>query len=196
VPFNYCPSCGNPLGETRGPLSICPFCGGSLAPPPRAFDPHTGVNLLVVAKRQRLLIWYVLALLIIQILPAFTTNLPSSPLLDVGIVLFVWGMLILIVIGVVRLHRAMGTSVLMCVIGALMMLIPIVSLIFLLIANRRATRLLRNAGLKVGLMGVQDKDALRRLSLHLCRTCGYDLTGNVSGRCPECGTEIVIVAQE
>lgn len=24
----------------------------------------------------------------------------------------------------------------------------------------------------------------------LCRKCGYDLTGNVSGRCPECGTDI------
>lgn len=24
----------------------------------------------------------------------------------------------------------------------------------------------------------------------LCRRCGYDLTGNVSGRCPECGTTI------
>jgi hypothetical protein len=23
-----------------------------------------------------------------------------------------------------------------------------------------------------------------------CRTCGYDLTGNVSGVCPECGTTI------
>ncbi len=26
-----------------------------------------------------------------------------------------------------------------------------------------------------------------------CRKCGYDLTGNVSGRCPECGTTIVPV---
>lgn len=25
---------------------------------------------------------------------------------------------------------------------------------------------------------------------HLCRTCGYNLTGNVSGVCPECGTAI------
>ena len=24
-----------------------------------------------------------------------------------------------------------------------------------------------------------------------CQQCGYDLTGNVSGRCPECGTEIL-----
>jgi hypothetical protein len=23
-----------------------------------------------------------------------------------------------------------------------------------------------------------------------CRKCGYDLTGNVSGRCPECGTAV------
>ena len=23
-----------------------------------------------------------------------------------------------------------------------------------------------------------------------CQKCGYDLTGNVSGRCPECGTRI------
>ena len=24
----------------------------------------------------------------------------------------------------------------------------------------------------------------------LCQTCGYDLTGNVSGVCPECGVEV------
>lgn len=23
-----------------------------------------------------------------------------------------------------------------------------------------------------------------------CQTCGYDLTGNLSGVCPECGTEV------
>jgi len=23
-----------------------------------------------------------------------------------------------------------------------------------------------------------------------CQTCGYDLTGNVSGRCPECGAPV------
>ena len=33
---------------------------------------------------------------------------------------------------------------------------------------------------------------LRRRSLGKCSTCNYDLTGNVSGRCPECGCEISI----
>ena len=29
----------------------------------------------------------------------------------------------------------------------------------------------------------------RRVPPGHCRRCGYDLTGNVSGRCPECGAE-------
>jgi hypothetical protein len=30
----------------------------------------------------------------------------------------------------------------------------------------------------------------RKRSLRYCRQCGYDLTGNVSGVCPECGTAL------
>ena len=30
----------------------------------------------------------------------------------------------------------------------------------------------------------------RRYPAGRCQRCGYDLTGNVSGRCPECGTPI------
>ena len=29
-----------------------------------------------------------------------------------------------------------------------------------------------------------------RVPINACRTCGYDLTGNVSGVCPECGTPL------
>lgn len=35
------------------------------------------------------------------------------------------------------------------------------------------------------------RDALvRRFALDRCRSCGYDLRGNLSGICPECGTDI------
>lgn len=36
----------------------------------------------------------------------------------------------------------------------------------------------------------RSRELLRRrwLRLHVCLTCGYDLTGNESGTCPECGT--------
>lgn len=43
--------------------------------------------------------------------------------------------------------------------------------------ERRATRLLR--------------EHLISLGQAICLKCGYDLTGNVSGICPECGTEVV-----
>ena len=33
--------------------------------------------------------------------------------------------------------------------------------------------------------------AVRRTRRGLCASCGYDLTGNVSGTCPECGTPVV-----
>lgn len=31
---------------------------------------------------------------------------------------------------------------------------------------------------------------MARIPKGSCQGCGYDLTGNVSGRCPECGREI------
>jgi rubrerythrin len=34
-------------------------------------------------------------------------------------------------------------------------------------------------------------DRIRRLrKQHVCYHCGYDLTGNVSGICPECGMSV------
>ena len=33
-------------------------------------------------------------------------------------------------------------------------------------------------------------DAKKQSLVGLCKECGYNLTGNVSGRCPECGTTI------
>jgi hypothetical protein len=39
----------------------------------------------------------------------------------------------------------------------------------------------------VALMGVLWRSRKRRAPGH-CKECGYDLTGNASGRCPECGT--------
>jgi len=46
----------------------------------------------------------------------------------------------------------------------------------------------------VGLLALRDlvlliRDLRRQRPLHECARCGYDLTGNVSGRCPECGAD-------
>ncbi|MBU0637960.1 MAG: hypothetical protein KKB50_03780 [Planctomycetes bacterium] len=39
-------------------------------------------------------------------------------------------------------------------------------------------------------LGLRRAEKLARLMEGCCRTCGYDLRGNASGRCPECGTEV------
>ena len=41
-------------------------------------------------------------------------------------------------------------------------------------------------GIPTGLLWWRD----RRIPSSHCQNCGYDLTGNVSGRCPECGTAV------
>lgn len=41
----------------------------------------------------------------------------------------------------------------------------------------------------------QDRTRALRRRRNQCETCAYDLTGNVSGRCPECGTVLDDVAR-
>jgi hypothetical protein len=36
----------------------------------------------------------------------------------------------------------------------------------------------------------------RRLARGQCGLCGYNLRGNVSGVCPECGTEVIAVSSD
>ena len=58
-----------------------------------------------------------------------------------------------------------------------------------------ACNFLPSAGLIVfgvlhGILRVIDYRRARRAETGFCVECGYNLTGNVSGGCPECGTEI------
>jgi hypothetical protein len=184
-----CPSCRQTFEGVVDPLGVCPLCGGSLAPPPQTFDQAAGIDLRQVAKRQRALLWYILASLTIQlwfIIPI--VSLP--PIADVAIAIIFWVVQIFIIIGVVRLLAAMSVHIIWRILYIVLLFAPCINLLVLLVINRRATRALRNAGLRVGLMGVPDEQVVRRLSVHLCKVCSYDLTGNISGRCPECGTPI------
>lgn len=184
-----CPSCRQTFEGTGDPLAVCPFCGGSLAPPPQTYDPRRGIDLREVAKRQRSLLWYVLASLLIQV-ALCTGGFAFHPILAAATGLAFWTLQIIIIVGVVRLLIALGVNVVWCVISALLLLAPCINLLLLLAINRQATSALKKAGLRVGLMGVPDEQVVRRMSIHICRSCGYNLTGNISGVCPECGTAI------
>lgn len=48
------------------------------------------------------------------------------------------------------------------------------------------------AGLSLGIFGWTWRKRLRHPA-HACSKCGYDLTGNVSGVCPECGLKLPLL---
>ena len=61
--------------------------------------------------------------------------------------------LIVTILGLLRLFRGLGTAIWARVILIILMFVPLVNLVVLLMLNSRATKALREAGYKVGLMG-------------------------------------------
>jgi hypothetical protein len=93
-------------------------------------------------------------------------------------------------VGLVMLMAALGRHIVWRILCIVLLFIPLVGLLVLLSVNAEANRAFKRAGIRVGLMGVADESVRRRLLGNLCLECGYDLTGNVSGICSECGTPI------
>jgi len=191
-----CRACHRSFEGEYDPLGVCPHCGGSLAPPPQTMDAMGRMDLRQVAKRQRLLLWFILVLLGFQLLLR-TSLIYVARGVDIAFFLLYAAVLSSILVSVLRLLAAMRVHMIVRILLGVLMIAPCINLLVLMFINGRATRALGEAGLRVGLMGVKDADVLRRMSVHLCHKCSYDLTGNTSGRCPECGTPIEIgVARE
>ncbi len=181
-----CPACQRPLSEGMESAARCPACGHdfSLAPPKPGWVAK-GIDLRMVARRQRLLIWFVLAAIGLSCSPLLTLGLhPGFGLILAGGHLIV---LLLVVVGVVQMLAALRTHILVRIIYIVFLIAPCINILTLLVANRQATRALKKAGLHVGFMGVKDEEITRLLGPYRCRRCGYSLIGNMSGRCPECG---------
>lgn len=142
-----------------------------------------------LAKRQRWLIWLILLSFVPHLLFYLRLGQYGDIAAIVGILLGI-SIYLLQVIGIVLLLSAQGNHCLMIFICGVLMLVPCGNLLLLLLVNMSVTRTLRRAGLRVGFMGVDPDSVERTLDPSLCKQCGYDLTGNISGRCPECGKEI------
>ena len=155
-----------------------------------------GINLGQLARHQRFLLWCILASMVVNFaMPFWLPQLDAEfgPVMSILYLLFVVVVNILIIIVVMRLMSALNRNIVIRVICAVLMFIPLLSLFVLLSVNNQTNKAFKRAGIRVGLMGVADETVRRRLLDNLCRECGYDLTGNVSGVCPECGTTIRFV---
>lgn len=186
-----CTRCGRLFQDATAGQGTCPFCGQ-----PAGLGGSTGLcmvhgrDMRLVARRQRWLLWLVLAAVSTNLFTILAPAWAMSPFVGAVVLVAVFGLVVLLVVGVILLLSALRAHIAVIIVGALLSFAPCINLLVLMAVNMSATRVLRKAGLKVGFMGVPDAEVVRRLSPNLCRQCGYDLTGNVSGRCPECGTMI------
>ncbi len=154
-----------------------------------------GIDLRVLARRQRGVVWLVLASIFASVLTAlglgfFGATPGKSGLLAMVSMVFTVVLQLAVIFGTLQLMMALRSHVVVLVLMGLLMIHPMICLIVLVIENTRASRRLRRSGIRVGLLGAQDADVVRMLAPHVCRQCGYDLTGNVSGQCSECGVAI------
>lgn len=200
----FCEACGSRNENLSGPQWICAHC--QHVQTAVVVDPSQRIDLRVLARRQRWLLWTILGMLMIYCMmpllqstvrvaaPPPTPGATSAFAIAVGLLfpLLKVGVLVMIMIVVVMVMAALRLHVVWRVLAVLSLFFPLANLLTLLFINRRVTRVLRDAGLRVGFMGVADEDVKRLTSGHLCRHCGYDLTGNVSGACPECGCAIAV----
>jgi hypothetical protein len=146
-------------------------------------------DLRKLARRQRWLIW----LVALSLLSPVLLRLPLGQYRNIiAVVVVIVQLLItlLLIVGVVFVLISQGNHPAIIVLTGVLMFAPCASLLLLVLVNSSVTRTLRRAGLRVGFWGVKDEDVERVLNPLLCRNCGYDLTGNVSGICPECGNAV------
>jgi hypothetical protein len=150
-------------------------------------------NLRKLAQRQRWIIWLVALSLVGQFLPMLTQNYlvgHSQFILMMGVSLLMIVVYLAMIVGAVLVLHAQGNHILIIILSGIVMLAPCGNLLLLVLINMSVTRTLRRAGIRVGFMGANLADVERAINPLLCRGCGYNLVGNVSGYCPECGRPI------
>ena len=102
-------------------------------------------EIVQIARRQSALLYCVLARILIVLVGGVLGALWPVASLAVAVCT---------VVCLVRLRMAMKKSLLLTVILAILLFVPLIGLIILVVNTVAATKILRGAGLKVGLMGV------------------------------------------
>lgn len=186
MPNYTCPSCRQTFHATDNPEGKCVICGAYLKSfRPRDLLSHGIYDMRDIAFGQRWIIRIAGFALLGQGLFMFgpSMNLGGLPAGWVEVLPTV-----MLMYPVARLLLGLGDQFDKILVFCLAMFIPVINIILLIAANSRATEVLERADLEVGLWGVSAVSAEAAMDSMLCLKCGYNLTGNASGVCPECGT--------
>jgi hypothetical protein len=146
----FCRACGAAAGE------LSPFATPREVNGPPILSPAAS-TLHDVAKYQRFIIWILLGSMIGVGASTIIAALIGPEFLArvaIGISVMSWGLAVLRVILVYRLAVAAQVSVGWAIFAAICGIHSLVGLVALLIVNAKATKLLKQAGLRVGFLGV------------------------------------------
>lgn len=146
------------------------------------------LNLVAIAKAQKGLLWLVLGLIMMYVVQ-FTVISAGSPALTLAFAALYFVVMLVSMFMVGRLARAIGYNWFVVVVACLLLVVPLINLLIILSVNGRASMLLKLTGVKVGLMGVSERD-MPRLYAGACSDCGYSLRDLVGDKCPECGAPV------
>lgn len=146
------------------------------------------VDLLRLAKAQRLLIWCCLGRLAAEIILLRAAALSRSG--PGELLAWIYAVVILAtVVMIARVARAYGMNPFAALLISIPLAAPCVGTLVLPLLNDAVTRTLRRAGAPVGFMGVSPA-GMHRLLLNGCPYCGYDVRGITLAVCPECGNSL------
>ncbi len=190
----YCPFCGALLGADDVTAGRCGTCGVALRRLPGRTSSPGHIDVRRVARCQRRLINCVGLMFAAFGLAALANGIaPSGARIAV---LLGFGCWIAGIVLALELLAACGVPLSVRIAATMLLLFtPCMGVVGLVGVSMYATRVLRRAGIPVGLHGARDADVQRHVSYLHCHVCGYLLIGNVSGICPECGTPVAEPSQ-
>ena len=146
-----CSKCGSKIMEEN---NFCAKCGQAISTQVFQYQnaAYQKEDILKIAKYQTMIIFGILFLIILTPL----TYVPG--IISILATLLYLLNVIYYLIAFCMLRTAQKGSIAVTILLAILLLLPLISLITLLFVNGKATNILQSAGLKVGLMGVSKPD--------------------------------------
>jgi hypothetical protein len=148
------------------------------------------LDLVRIAKRQKAMLYCIFASIVATAILGWMAADGSPTLAVFGTLIYatIW---IVTAIYFARLAIATGQRAVVVFFACIALALPITGLVVLLNVNRSATSYLQMGGVRVGLLGVSERE-LVKLYAGACSNCGYSLRDLQGNLCPECGKPVTM----
>jgi|GEM_PF-3336712 len=150
-----------------------------------------------LARDQRILAWLTVLFAAAHVALLFSDTSPGRIVVGaISIAGMIWVGLYLacaVAVGVIASQLRMKPAIVLLI--GILAFVPFVSLLPIIAVQARLNRFWKSVGLRPTVFGVDPAMAEGLQHGTRCAGCGYNLQGNESGVCPECGRAIGLAAE-